>query len=440
MSQNTQDFHAGSSKRQSGTGNDPALHKASSSGEAPIKRSTSLLIIGAGPYGLTLAAYARHLGIDHLLVGTPMALWHYNMPRGMFLRSRCDWHLDPLEQFTLELFLRSERGMSPQQAEPIPLSLYLDYADWFQKRSQVEAVPDRVVELSMIERSTAAAYVARLESGGWIEASNVAITTGFGACPHIPSDLTAILPQRWYRHSCDFVDPSTAAGRSIAIIGGRQSAFEAAALAAEHGARSVHLIYRHNTPAFTPANWSWISPLLERIESEPGWYGRLPEAEKQAIADRMFAIGRLQLEAWLWPRINVPNVLLWSNTRVTASRETSTNTLRLTLSNGLDIEVEEIVLATGYSPNISRLDFLLRGNFFDLIQRKDGYPLLDPYFQSSLPGLFFTNAFASRTFGKFFDFTAAVRTSARIIGRAVQGRLRAAQSSPGALGTIFVTP
>ncbi|HJQ30074.1 MAG TPA: hypothetical protein VJ827_12090 [Rubrobacter sp.] len=46
---------------------------------------TPLLVIGAGPYGLATAAYARRVGIEPLVVGQPMAFWRDNMPSGMFL-------------------------------------------------------------------------------------------------------------------------------------------------------------------------------------------------------------------------------------------------------------------------------------------------------------------------------------------------------------------
>ena len=49
----------------------------------PMKKETDLLIIGAGPFGLAMAAHARHLGIDHLMVGKPMEFWQVNMPEGM---------------------------------------------------------------------------------------------------------------------------------------------------------------------------------------------------------------------------------------------------------------------------------------------------------------------------------------------------------------------
>ena len=65
---------------------------------------TDLLIVGAGPYGLALSAYAGHLGIDHITVGRAMDFWHAHMPDGMYLRSASDWHLDPLGVDTIEAY------------------------------------------------------------------------------------------------------------------------------------------------------------------------------------------------------------------------------------------------------------------------------------------------------------------------------------------------
>ena len=58
-----------------------------------------LLIIGAGPFGLAVAADARYHGLPVSVIGKPMAFWRENMPRGMVLRSASDWHLDPQDAF-----------------------------------------------------------------------------------------------------------------------------------------------------------------------------------------------------------------------------------------------------------------------------------------------------------------------------------------------------
>ena len=48
-----------------------------------------------------------------------MGFWREHMPPGMFLRSGPDWHLDPLDEQTLERFLGERR-------RPIRLPLPLD--------------------------------------------------------------------------------------------------------------------------------------------------------------------------------------------------------------------------------------------------------------------------------------------------------------------------
>ena len=98
---------------------------------------TELLIIGAGPFGLALAAQAEHDQIEHLIVGKPMEFWRSHMPKGMFLRSACDWHLDPQNVHTIEAYLQS-RGQTPKDVEPLSLDFYLTYVDWFQKQKNIQ--------------------------------------------------------------------------------------------------------------------------------------------------------------------------------------------------------------------------------------------------------------------------------------------------------------
>ena len=44
-------------------------------------------IVGAGPYGLSLAAHLTHLGPGLRVFGRPMDSWRRHMPKGMLLKS-----------------------------------------------------------------------------------------------------------------------------------------------------------------------------------------------------------------------------------------------------------------------------------------------------------------------------------------------------------------
>ena len=72
---------------------------------------TALLVIGAGPYGIATAAYAKYLGVVVTVLGKTLDFWKTNMPRGMFLRSGPDWHLDARDVATFEAYLKM-RGLA----------------------------------------------------------------------------------------------------------------------------------------------------------------------------------------------------------------------------------------------------------------------------------------------------------------------------------------
>ncbi len=80
---------------------------------------TQLLVIGAGPYGLSTAAYAQRQGMETLVLGHPMSFWRENMPQKMMLRSGPDWHMDVAREHTMMAFL-AERGVDPSDVSPDP--------------------------------------------------------------------------------------------------------------------------------------------------------------------------------------------------------------------------------------------------------------------------------------------------------------------------------
>jgi FAD-dependent urate hydroxylase len=378
---------------------------------------TDLLIVGAGPFGLALAAYAKHLGINYLIVGKSMGFWKANMPKGMYLRSACDWHLDPLNVDTLQKFVET-KGLSTEDVEPLSLEFYLNYAQWFQEQKQISVLPALVRKLDW-NKNEAFPFRAVLDNGGNVVARFVVLAVGFQYFKNVPSDLVKLLPEGRYAHTCDLVDFKGIAGKRCLIIGGRQSAFEWAALMNEAGAGKIHLCYRHDSPVFAPADWSWIDPLMDATEESPGWFRNLPQRRKDEIKSRLWAEGRLKLEPWLKARISNRRVKLWPKTRIENIYELSGGDLAVSMDNGQKITVDQIVLATGYKVEFTRVPFLQESKILDELDIQNGFPELDERFQSAVPGMFITSMPATQQFGPFFAFTVVVRVSARLIGRAI---------------------
>jgi FAD-dependent urate hydroxylase len=262
-------------------------------------------------------------------------------------------------------------------------------------------------------------FEAMLEDGGTITAENVVLALGFKQFKNMPEPYSSLFPPGCLAHTCDFVDLTSLKGKRVLIIGGRQSAFEWAALIREQGAKAVHLSYRHATPSFEPSDWSWVNPIVDSMPSDPGWFRRLTLEEKDQVSRRMWAEGRLKLEPWLAARINHDGVKLFPNSQVTTCRELSGGVLDVGLSFGEVLTIDQVILATGYKVDVGKMPLLAKGNILPELEVRNGFPVLDEHFQSNIPGLFFTSMCATQDFGPFFAFTVSVRASAILIGEAV---------------------
>jgi cation diffusion facilitator CzcD-associated flavoprotein CzcO len=377
---------------------------------------TDLLIIGAGPFGLALAAWVQQQGIDYTMVGTPMEFWRRHMPERMALRSDADWHLDPFNVHTIDAFL-AETGRTRQQETPFPLKTYLEYADWFRRQRSIRPIEARVVQL---EAAVATGrFRATLDTGTEIDATRVVVAIGFWYFRNIPRELTALLPSGRWSHACEAADMTRFAGQRVTIIGGRQSAFEWAALLCEAGASHVDIVHRHDSPRFSESEWEWIPPLVARTEQDPSWFRRLSGTEREAMAHRLWAEGRLKIEPWLEPRLRGAPVSLWPNDEIVGSDGAGDGPIALDLRSGARLSAHHVILATGYKVDIDRVPFLATGSIRDRLEVRNGFPVLDEHLQTSVPGLFMTSMAATQDFGPFFGFTVSARVSALTIGGAL---------------------
>src|SRR5436189_839904 len=150
---------------------------------------TALLVIGAGPYSIAAAAYVQYLGAAVTVVGKTLDFWKPNVPRGMFLRSGPDWHIDARDVATFEAYGKM-RGLTHDQIKPVPLDTFLDYASWFMGQSGVTTHNAYVTHLE----TSNGAYVATLDDGERIQAVQVLLGLGFTFFKNYPRELVEKLP------------------------------------------------------------------------------------------------------------------------------------------------------------------------------------------------------------------------------------------------------
>jgi cation diffusion facilitator CzcD-associated flavoprotein CzcO len=367
--------------------------------------ATSLVVIGAGPYGLSTAAHARDRGIDTIVVGAPMGFWIDNMPAGMFLRSGAGWHLDAAGIDTFEQFL-DDRAVAPLEVDPIPLALFVEYAGWFQRRKRLDVTVDLAVDVSHADGR----FDVILESGETVSAPALVVAAGARFFTHLPEWATA-LPGPMAAHTCELTRLEPLAGSRCLIVGGRQSAYEWAALLGDLGA-TVDIVHRHDVPSFEPSDWTFVDPFMDSTRRVRGWWRRLPDADREAISRRFWAEGRLKLEPWLTPRLAKPGIRRWPGTEVVEA-VAGARTATVRLSNGERLEADRVIFATGYRADLTRVPFL--AGLLDRIQQADGYPVLDDALGASIAGLYITGMAAARDFGPFFGFVRAAPTAAQLI-------------------------
>ena len=376
--------------------------------------ATELLVIGAGPYALSTGALARERGIDTVVLGQPMAFWRENMPEGMFLRSGPDWHLDAGGVHTLEGYLE-ERAISHGDVDPVPIQVFLDYCEWFQRAKGIDVREELVADLATCDGR----FEATLTGGERLVADAVVCAPGIRHYTHIP-DWAGSVPAGRAAHTCDLVRFDELAGSRVLIVGGRQSAYEWAALLHEHGAERIDIVHRHDVPRFERVSWEFVDAHVESTTKLRGYWRNLPRSEQDAISRRFWEVGRLTLEYWLTPRLEGDSIHRWPGTEVVATLPAPENEIRVELSNSERLTVDHLVFASGYRADLTRVPYI--AGLADQIEQVDGFPVLDESFGTSLTGLYITGFSAVRDFGPFFGFVKGCPAAATLVVRSLLSR------------------
>ena len=400
------------------------------------------VVIGAGPYGLSVAAHLRGRGVPVRVFGDVMSSWRLHMPTGMCLKSTPDASSlsAPAPGYTLAGFCAA-MGLRPLTGTQIvPAELFIRYGTWFQQQVVPEVENRWVTGLSRAGNG----FQLTLADGEQFSTDVVVMANGLNGFAHVPAELAAAVggpgglsPRGLVSHSSQHDDLSVFAGKEVAVIGAGQSALEDAALLHESGA-SVRVLIRGQArwgsppkPARTgvlsmlPEPNSPLGPTwrIYPFSHAPFMFRYLPEQTRINLVSSVLG----PLGAW-WLRERVDGKLpVQEGHRVTAVRladgpADGKAVLTVAAATGTsELAVDHVIAATGYRVGLGRLDFLDAG-LRDQVRCVGGWPHLDPSFESSVPGLFFTSLAAAETFGPVMRFVCGAGFTARRVAGAVASR------------------
>jgi cation diffusion facilitator CzcD-associated flavoprotein CzcO len=390
------------------------------------------VVIGAGPYGLSIAAHLRSCGVEVHVFGRPMSFWEEHMPVGMLLRSswRASSISDPTGDFTLDRYRAAAGQPAPR---PVPLDYFVEYGHWYRENLVPDVDQRRIAQLAL----NGSGFVVDTDDGERCSAHRVIVATGIAEFAWTPPQLRR-LPPSVVSHSSRVRDVASFAGRSVLVVGAGQSAIECAALMSEAGA-AVEVLVRAPEVGWTEGRGDPHSRrrrLVQRIKYAPTDVGPPLVSWIAATPDVLRRLPR-RLQADISTTCLVPLGAQWLRSRVvdvtfSRGREIRSASLhgarvKVDLSDGTTRTVDHLVAATGYRADLDRLEFIAPAIRSSLL-RMNGFPILGDGLESSIPGLYFAGLAARYSFGPVMCFVVGSAYAAPAIARHLTGKIPAVVS------------
>jgi Pyridine nucleotide-disulphide oxidoreductase len=395
-----------------------------------VKPIVKVAIVGAGPYGLSVAAHLANANVPYRIFGYPMQSWKSHMPAGMFLKSEgfASNLYDPAQLFTLARYCREKGHPYADVGLPVPLEIFAAYGAEFQRR----LVPNlEEVKISVLRR-TSQAFELITEAGEEVQAHQVIVAAGISYFGYLPPALSG-LPSGLVTHSSQHGDLSGFRGRKVAVVGAGASAVDIAAILHESGAE-VDLVARAPAIAFHEPPVE-PRPLKEQILNPRstiglGWRSRLctdaPLVFHAMPAKFRFKVLKSHLgpaPGWFVKDKVVGKVSLHLGASLTGAEERGQRVCLKLTARGRDEEIvaDHVIGGTGYRVSLQRLT-LLDDNLRQQIQAVGEAPVLNRFFESSVPGLYFVGVAAASCFGPLLRFACGAEFTAKRLSRHLANR------------------
>ncbi len=394
-------------------------------------RTADVVIVGAGPYGLSLAAHLAASDLDVRVFGQSMKTWRDSMPSGMKLKSEgfASSLSDPAGRFTLGHYCREEGIAYAEIGWPVPVEVFAAYGQAFARRFVPQLDARRVTGIAKAGR----AFTIDLEDGEVVTARRVVLATGIGAFGVRPSHLAA-LPPASVSHSSQHADYRRFAGQAVAVIGAGASALDATAALRRAGAsptlvsRNAAVTFNEAGPPRRPID-AVLSPLTPL---GPGWkkllcckapllFHALPARLRVRIVRRYLG----PAPGWFVRDTIEGHVPYCLDATLVGAKLRSDGRVALAIDRTGQrrsfLDVDHVIAATGYKVDLSRLG-LLAGDLLSRLRVLDLSPVLSRNFECSIDGLYVVGTPSAYSFGPMFRFACGADYAARRVTRHILAR------------------
>jgi thioredoxin reductase len=385
-------------------------------------------IVGAGPYGLSLAAHLDHRNVDFQIFGEPMQFWRDHMPAGMQLKSDgfASNLYDPKNSYTLRHYCEEQGLDYGETMLPVELATFVKYGIAFKQRFLPNSRTSNVLNIEKVSNG----FSLRLDNEDIVTVKKVVVAAGIRDFRYIPACLDALSPEH-VTHSSEHNELGHFRNRDVVVLGAGASATDLAALLLDNGAK-VQLVTRRPAVRFHSAGGaerSWLQTLRHpssgigpglrtRFYCDAPWlFHYFPEQL------RLLAVRRTLGPAGGWfmkDRVIGRIPLLVGSSLEDAKVRRDRVHLKIRGVGGASHELvaDHVIAATGYKLDLRRYDFL-GTEIYNGLKSVDNTPVLSSSMESSVPGLYFVGAIAANSFGPVMRFAFGARFAANRLARAL---------------------
>jgi thioredoxin reductase len=382
--------------------------------EGVMGEIVDVVVVGAGPYGLSLAAHLSQTNLTFRIFGKALDTWRNHVPMGMKLKSDgfASSLSSPLPGSRLEDYCAANSIPYHETDIPVDVTDFEAYATWFQK-TFVPTLDERMV--SNLTKEYGLFHVT-LDDGEVVLARRVVLAVGITWFSNLPGVL-AELPKWAASHSFEHHDMSCFAGNEVVVLGGGSSATGYAAALDEAGA-FVRIVARSQALYFHSGPDGTDSSFVKQLKNPqsgigPGWRSflcaRMPLLFHKMPSDFRTEVVKRHLgpaTGWFMrERIEgIKSVLGHTLERATAHEGHVVLDLKdRNTGETTTVTCDHVIASTGYTVDLAKLPFLSQ-TLRVCIDKNAQAPVLSDNFETSVDGLYMTGPAAANAFGPLLRF------------------------------------